>query len=214
MDRHTVPDGNTFGWNSGGVNLPAGVSAGLAASRCPGPTFRGLGRVFLREVHAQLVDAALPGGLEQRQHTVSVLDAAAYLSLAGDAHLPHEQVERPVGLLLWARVKALERSVGSTAAPGLGATHERMVLAPLLALLLQPARWSARGRARVPGRRTSDDRYRTWRRHTSSWHTATLGRCDGRRMATSRASWRGAWHLSARSTSRKSETQLHSGYEH
>lgn len=194
--------------------MPAGVSAGVAASRRPGRTLRRLGRVFLREVHAQLVDAALPGGLEQRQHTVSPLDAAAYLSLAGDAHLPHEQVERPVGLLLWARVKALERSVGSTAAPGLGATHERMVLAPLLALLLQPGRWSARGRARASGRRTSDDRYPTWRRHTSCWHTATLGRCDGRRMATSRAPRRGAWHRSAGWTSRKSGTQLHSGYEH
>ena len=199
MDRHTVPDGNTFGWNSGGVNLPAGVSAGVAASRHPGRTLRRLGRVFLREVHAQLVDAALPGGLEQRQHTVSPLDAAAYLSLAGDAHLPHEQVER---------------SVGSPAAPGLGATHERMVRAPLLALLLQPGRWSARGRARASGRRTSDDRYPTWRRHTSCWHTATLGRCDGRRMATSRAPRRGAWHRSAGWTSRKSGTQLHSGYEH
>jgi hypothetical protein len=25
IDRHTVPDGYTFGWKSGGVNLPAGA---------------------------------------------------------------------------------------------------------------------------------------------------------------------------------------------
>ena len=43
-----------------------------------------------------------------------------------------------------------------------------VVLAPLLALLLQPTRWSARSWTRVSRRRTSDDRYPTWRRHTCS----------------------------------------------
>lgn len=28
MDRHTVPEGYTFGWNNGGSNLPAGTSYG------------------------------------------------------------------------------------------------------------------------------------------------------------------------------------------
>ena len=40
MDRHTVPEGYTFGWNSGGSNLP-GAQGGRCFCRqvslCPGP---------------------------------------------------------------------------------------------------------------------------------------------------------------------------------
>jgi hypothetical protein len=46
IERQTVPEGNTFGWNNGGVNLPkehVGCGKHNSESKL---TFRGLGWIF------------------------------------------------------------------------------------------------------------------------------------------------------------------------
>lgn len=102
IDRQTVPDGYTFGWNSGGTNLPRFDTLAYRISRKVAETwwwlllivyehtrlrlkeehtFWWLGWVFIRERDLELEQAAFPDGL----------------LLAGDTAIPLLKVHHAVG---------------------------------------------------------------------------------------------------------------------
>lgn len=83
MDKQTVPLGNTFGWKSGGVNLPVKTEQDVERMLPPSAfaaswimklaswytcvmvlTFRRFGRIFFGKHHLQCVHSSSPGRLD------------------------------------------------------------------------------------------------------------------------------------------------------
>lgn len=122
IDRQTVPEGYTLGWNNGGTNLPMNVSyaqAGGDVSRGPYTLVASWG--ILRAMSAFVQCSATEDWRTIRKDQCDF-----------------EQTPLPQRLLL-ARYTTLPRfeiEAALRVASGFGVESERMVSSPLLALLL------------------------------------------------------------------------------
>lgn len=96
MDRHTVPDGNTLGWNKGGVNLPGTVS-------------------ITHYVHLGGLDGYSSGKYifnlyTPPSHGVFASALCTYIRFSGDTNFPYKQIERAVRFLFRTSIESLHVS--------------------------------------------------------------------------------------------------------
>ena len=93
IDRHTVPDGNTLGWNKGGVNLPRNVSI---------THYLHLGGLDGYSSGKYIFNLYTPPS-----HGVFASVFRTYVGFSGDTNFPHEQIQRPICFLFRTCIESL-----------------------------------------------------------------------------------------------------------
>lgn len=93
IDRHTVPDGNTLGWNKGGVNLPRNVSI---------THYSHLGGLDGYSSGKYIFNLYTPPS-----HGVFASVLRTYVGFSGDTNFPHKQIQRPICFLFRTCIESL-----------------------------------------------------------------------------------------------------------
>lgn len=97
IDRHTVPDGNTLGWNKGGVNLPRNVSI---------THYLHLGGLDGYSSGKYIFNLYTPPS-----HGVFASVFCTYIGFSRDTNFPYEQIQRPICFLFRTCIESLRVGV-------------------------------------------------------------------------------------------------------